>query len=111
MRGLRAGIAILAMLIGAVSAAAGEFTVTAEPRTEMKAVFGRVEARSTVEARSRIGGTIVSLAVEEGSAVKAGDVVANVVDDKLALELNALDARLKGLKAQLQNAVDELNRG
>jgi RND family efflux transporter MFP subunit len=106
---------VLVSLIVAIAASspamAGEYAVKAEPRTEMKAVFGRVEARNLVDARARIGGTIVSLAVEEGSAVKAGDVIANVVDDKLALELNALDARLKALKAQLDNAVVELDRG
>jgi RND family efflux transporter MFP subunit len=73
-------------------------------------VFGRVESRDLVPARARLGGTILSLAVEEGSAVKAGDVVAVVVDDKLALQLGALDARLKAIEAELGNATADLER-
>jgi len=91
-------------------AVAGDFTVKAVERTELKAVFGRVESRDVVPARARLGGTIVSLDVEEGTAVKAGDVVALIVDDKLALQLDAIDARLKALDAELQNALAELDR-
>lgn len=90
---------------------AGEYLVKAESQPEYKSVFGRVESRDIVPARARIGGTIVALEVEEGSAVKAGDVIATVVDDKLALQLNALDARLTSLAAELENATKELTRG
>ena len=64
-------------LAGPVSAA--EYTVTAVERQDLKAVFGRVESSDIVAARARLGGTILSLSVEEGSAVKAGEVVAVVV--------------------------------
>ena len=57
-------------------ALAGEFVVMAEPKTDFKAVFGRVESRDLVQARARIGGTIVTLDVEEGSSVQAGAVIA-----------------------------------
>lgn len=90
---------------------AGEYLVKAEAVPEYKSVFGRVESRDIVPARARIGGTIVSLDVEEGSAVKAGDVIATVVDDKLALQLDALDARMSALQAELENATKELTRG
>jgi RND family efflux transporter MFP subunit len=91
-------------------AQAGSFTVAPEQKIELKAVFGSVEARDTVVARARIGGTVVMLKVEEGSAVKAGDVIGQVIDDKLALQINAVDAQLKGLKAELENATTELKR-
>ena len=91
-------------------AGAAEFTVKPIERPDNKAVFGRVESRDLVPARARLGGTILSLSVEEGSAVKAGDVVAVVVDDKLALQLGALDARLKALDAELRNANADLER-
>lgn len=93
------------------AASAGEYLVKPSERTDYKAVFGQVESRDLVVARARIGGTITSLKVEEGAAVKAGDVIATVVDDKLALHLDALDARLKELHAQLENALTELKRG
>jgi RND family efflux transporter MFP subunit len=94
----------------APQAGAAEFTVKAVERPDYKAVFGRVEAQDLVPARARLGGTILSLSVEEGSAVKAGDVVAVVVDDKLALQLGALDARLKAIDAELKNANADLER-
>lgn len=95
---------------GAPSVRAADFPVQPVEKLELKAVFGQVEARDTVPARARIGGTIVALSVEEGSAVKAGDVVAKVIDDKLALQVDAIDAQLKGLAAELDNAVTELER-
>jgi RND family efflux transporter MFP subunit len=103
-------LALVVATLLASQAAAAEFTVKPIERPDNKAVFGRVESRDLVPARARLGGTILSLSVEEGSAVKAGDVVAVVVDDKLALQLGALDARLKALDAELRNANADLER-
>jgi RND family efflux transporter MFP subunit len=102
-------VAQLAALM-VLPAAASEHVVTASQRPDLKAVFGQIESRDVVPARARIGGTIVSLAVEEGSAVQAGDVIATVVDDKLALQLSAVDARIKALAAERDNARVELDR-
>jgi RND family efflux transporter MFP subunit len=77
---------------------------------ETKAVFGTVESRDTVPARARISGTVRDITVEEGSKVAAGDVIAVVTDDKLALEENAADADIAALSSQLQNARTELDR-
>lgn len=79
--------------------------------SEWKAVYGRIEARDTVAARARIGGTITSLKVTEGDRVNTGDVIATVQDDKLEFQVNAIDAQLAGLKASLENARTELARG
>lgn len=102
---------IAALGAGAPWSHAGEFTVVPMEKLDLKSVFGRVESRNLVEARARIGGSIVSLDVEEGTAVKAGDVVATVVDDKLAIQLGALDSKIKALEAEFQNAQVELERG
>lgn len=105
---------LLPAVLGFVSltaiAGAAEVPVIVAERPDLKAVFGQVESRDVVPARARIGGTVTTLTVEEGSAVKAGDVIALVVDDKLALQLGAVDARIKALKAQLDNAKTELDR-
>lgn len=101
---------LAAALLLAESASAAEFSVKPIERTELKAVFGRVEARDVVPARARLGGTIIALSAEEGAAVKAGDVIAMIVDDKLALQIAAVDARLKALEAELHNAMTELAR-
>jgi RND family efflux transporter MFP subunit len=112
LRHIICGLGVAAALASVLAPAwAGNFTVRATPKTGLKAVFAQVEARDTVDARARIGGTIVSLGVEEGSAAKAGDVLANVVDDKISLQLGALDAQIKGLHAQLDKANADLARG
>ncbi|BCH24203.1 membrane protein [Mesorhizobium sp. L-8-3] len=76
----------------------------------MKAVFGQVESRTVVPARARIGGTIREIRVSEGDEVREGDVIAVVVDDKIALELQAAEAQIKALQSQLQNAKTEVSR-
>lgn len=100
------GAIALLCLAGPLAALSANVT----DRPDLKAVFAQVESRDVVPARARIGGTIVSLTVEEGSAVKAGDVMAVVVDDKLALQLAAVDARIQALQAELGNATTELAR-
>jgi RND family efflux transporter MFP subunit len=100
------GLACLQPL--AVQAAETEVKVSERP--DLKAVFGQVQSRDVVAARARIGGTVTSLSVEAGSAVKSGDIIAVVVDDKLALQLSATDARLKAVEAELENAKTDLDR-
>ena len=102
--------ALLGLLSLTALASAAEVQVSVAERPDLKAVFGQVESRDVVPARARIGGTVTSLAVEEGSRVNAGDVIALVVDDKLALQLGAVDARIKAIQAQLDNARTELDR-
>lgn len=86
------------------------FPVRSQDIPEMKAVFGEVESRTVVPARARIGGTVREVKVTEGSEVKEGDEIALVVDDKLALTLNAAEAKIKELNSQLENAKTELDR-
>ena len=102
--------AILAFCAASPAALAAEVVAKSETLVESKAVFGRVETRDIVPARARIGGTIRSIAVSEGSEVREGDVVAVVVDDKLALQRDAAEAQAKALQSQLDNAATELDR-
>jgi RND family efflux transporter MFP subunit len=73
-------------------------------------VFATVESADVVPARARIGGTVVELTVEEGDAVKEGQAVANVSDEKLSLQINSLDAQILALEAQLSQAKIDLGR-
>ncbi|MBZ0218553.1 MAG: biotin/lipoyl-binding protein, partial [Fimbriimonadaceae bacterium] len=76
----------------------------------MKSVFGQVQSRNLVPARARIGGTVVEISVEEGDQVQAGQEIAKVVDEKLALQLNALEANELAITARLENATTNLER-
>lgn len=89
---------------------AEDFTVKAATVIEMKAVYGQVESRTIVPARARISGTITEVRVTEGQVVKKGDVVAIVVDDKIALQLRAADAKIGALNSQMENAKTDLQR-
>jgi RND family efflux transporter MFP subunit len=91
-------------------AQAGSLTIQPTSIPELKAVYGQVEAKDSVLARARIGGTIIDLRVTEGDMVKAGDVVAVVKDDKIDFQIKAVDAQLLGLQASLKNALAELDR-
>lgn len=91
-------------------AQAGNLTIQPTSIPELKAVYGQVEAKDSVLARARIGGTIIDLRVTEGDMVKAGDVVAVVKDDKIDFQIKAIDAQLLGLQASLKNALAELDR-
>lgn len=79
--------------------------------TDWKAVYGRIEAKDRIPARARLGGTLVSLLVSEGDVVEQGQVLAEVVDEKLAFQVGALTAQLDAAQAQLVNAETELKRG
>ena len=91
-------------------ALAAEFIIEPVTVPVMKSVFGQVQSRDLVPARARIGGTIVEIAVEEGDQVAAGAAIAKVVDDKLALSIDALDARMQAVSAQLDNGKVNLTR-
>jgi RND family efflux transporter MFP subunit len=109
MRFLFALFALVAFV--PLAALAEEWTVDKVPVTEWKAVYGRIEARSRIPARARLGGTLVSLDVIEGDVVTAGQVLAQVVDAKINFQLAAVDAQLQAMAAQLDNARAELARG
>ncbi|MCX6020110.1 MAG: biotin/lipoyl-binding protein, partial [Chloroflexi bacterium] len=85
---MRAGIFVAAALAFFAQAALAQQTFVVEPKTvaDEKAVFATVESTDVVPARARIGGTVVELAVKEGDAVKQGQIVATIGDEKLALQ-------------------------
>jgi len=96
--------ALLFALSCAVPAQGGEFVVRTQNIADIKAMFGQVESRDVAPARTRIGGTVVSRNVDEGAQVKAGDVIATVADQKLALQAQSLDGQLAALSSQFDNA-------
>ncbi|MBL8665573.1 MAG: efflux RND transporter periplasmic adaptor subunit [Candidatus Odyssella sp.] len=110
-RTIRAGSAavVAALLLGG-AARAEEFAVAPRPIEDLKAVFGTVESVKTAPARARIGGTLADLAIVEGERIEAGRKLARVNDPKLALQISALDAKVRSLEAQRELADTELKR-
>ncbi len=98
-------------LLATAPAMAETITVRPIPVTEWKSVYGTVEARETVPARARIGGTVQSLSVTEGDFVKAGQEIALIHDDKIAFQIAAYDAQIEALQSQLDTAKADLDRG
>ncbi len=103
-------VALLILAGRTTAAPAAELVVRAVEVPDLKAVFGQVASRTVVPARARIGGSIREIRISEGDEVEKGEVVAVVVDDKLALERSSADAKLKALLSQLDNARTELDR-
>ncbi|MCB1492427.1 MAG: efflux RND transporter periplasmic adaptor subunit [Rhodobiaceae bacterium] len=94
----------------ASGAYAEDLEIRRQPIPDLKAVYGQVLSKDVIPARARISGTVDMLDVEEGSVVKAGQVIAHVTDPKMTLQMQTITARMTSLNAQLANAKDELAR-
>lgn len=94
----------------AIAEPAAEYRVELKQVDDRKAVFGTVESAHETLARVRIAGTLISLKVKEGDAVKPGQGLALVQDRKLLSELAEIDARTRSLKAQRAEADTDLRR-
>jgi RND family efflux transporter MFP subunit len=94
----------------AYQAGVAGFKVTESEIDDLKSVFATVRSRDRIEARVRIPGTITDLKVDEGRQVKAGEILALVADQKIALRLGALDAQIAGARSRRETAKAELDR-
>lgn len=102
---------LLTLMAGPALAAGENFTVAVKNLPDEKSVYATVESVNVVPARVRTGGTITGLSVKEGDAVTAGQVVATIGDEKLALQQGALQAQIAAAAAQLDQAKADLRRG
>ena len=103
------------MLLAAVAVAtpvlaSSEFVVRETSVEDRKAVIATVEPVRQLVARARIGGTIASLKVREGDEVVSGAEIAVVADQKLFLQMQALDSRIRSQQAQRDQALADFNR-
>jgi RND family efflux transporter MFP subunit len=105
-------LVLVAGLVGfsPVGPRAQEFTVELRPVDDLKAVFATVASLDRTLARSRIGGTVAGLAVDEGSPVEQGQLLARVDDPKLALQAAALGSRIAAAEAEVNLAGIERDR-
>ena len=91
-------------------AIAAEFAVTPVEINDTKAVIGTVEPVRQLVARARLGGTVMRLLVREGDSVQAGAEIATIVDEKIHLQAEALDQRIRSQQAQRDQAQVDFNR-
>lgn len=89
---------------------AGRLTVRPQTIADMKPVPATLMTRDMAEARARISGVLVSLAVKEGDMVRQGQLIARVKDDRLALETGAFDAQVTAAAAEATRAQADLAR-
>lgn len=92
------------------SVALPTFKVGEQEVDDLKAVFATVRSKDRVEARVRTPGTVASLKVTEGDHVTPGQVLAVVVDPKIALKLKALDAQSIAAQSRLDAAQSDFER-
>ncbi len=101
---------ILALLVAPSALAVEPFVVRTAEVTDRKAVIATVEPIRQLVARARIGGTVASLTIKEGDTVAAGAQVAVVTDQKLALQMQALDSRIASQQSQRDQAKVDFDR-
>jgi membrane fusion protein, multidrug efflux system len=100
------------VIAAAFSATAGaaDLTVRSTSVDDLKAVIATVEPVHLLPLRARIGGTVVSLKIKEGDRVVAGQEVATVTDQKLGIQTQALEERIRSLQAQRDKAQIDFER-
>lgn len=101
---------LLAAMAAPVAAKAGEAVVHTAPIDDMKAVVASVEPAHQLVARARIGGTVTSLKIKEGDNVGAGAELAVIADQKLFLQMQSLDQRIRAQQAQRDKAKADFDR-
>lgn len=105
-----AALLALALASGPSLAQNEEIVVQPVDVIDWKAVFATVESQNVTPARTRIGGIVARLAVDEGDRVEAGQLVAVVTDEKLGLQETGATAEVRALEAARANALVELER-
>ena len=100
----------LILLTNVAATQAAEVKVVTSMVDDQKAVLATVEPVHQLVARTRIGGTIVSLKVREGDLVQAGEQIAMVADQKIALQMLAIDQRIRSQQALRDQARTDFDR-
>lgn len=101
---------VILMVLASGAVAGDGYVARSVEVVDRKAVIATVEPIHQLVARARIGGTIAALTIKEGDVVEADAVVAEVADEKLALQMQALDARIASLESQRDQARTDFDR-
>lgn len=90
--------------------AAGRLRLALQPIPDLKPVPGTLTSRDMADARARINGVLVRLAVKEGDVVRRGEVLAVVRDERIGMETSAFDAQVQAAGAEAERAQADLSR-
>ena len=102
-------LAILAVVIAAVTAALAWQRLTRAPDTAFLVASGRIEGRlTTLSARS--AGRVAEIKADEGRNVERGETLVVLADPALRERINSLAARVRRTEASLAQAERELAR-
>lgn len=85
-------------------------TVEQQLAPDYRIVSGVFTNRDIGDARARIGGRLSRVAVREGDTVKAGQVVAVISDERIALEARAGEAAVVAAQSAAEQARKDLDR-
>jgi multidrug resistance efflux pump len=102
-------LAILAVVIAAVTAVLAWQRLTRAPDTAFLIASGRIEGRlTTLSARS--AGRVTEIKADEGRNVERGETLVVLADPALRERINSLAARVRRTEASLAQAERELAR-
>ncbi|MFZ3155322.1 multidrug efflux RND transporter periplasmic adaptor subunit MexE [Pseudomonas sp.] len=85
--------------------------VLEQPINEWDEFTGRLEAPESVEIRPRVSGFVDSVAFNEGSLVKKGDLLFQIDPRPFQAEVKRLEAQLQQARASQARTQSEANRG
>ena len=85
-------------------------TVSSGPAQRVLAINGRIAPEMQVDVSSTVGGRVQSVLVQEGDAVRSGDLLAALDDEQQQAVVAQAEAALAGAKAALQQAKVEFER-
>ena len=94
----------------AVSKKGPGLTVQMQTVADFKPVSAIITSRDEGLAKARISGTLVRLSVKEGDTVQRGQVLAQVRDERLIYQTEALNAQTRAVEAELARAEADLAR-
>lgn len=107
---IRAAVAVLLVALATPALADQQFTVKRVMVDDLKAVIATVEPVHELVARARIGGTVASLSIKEGDRVAANARIATVADQKLLLQMEALQSRIQAQQAERDQGQIDVKR-
>lgn len=96
--------------VPAVPALVERLTLQVQQVSDLRPVAGTYTAHDLVDARARTSGTLVSVSAKAGDAVRRGQVLALVRDERLTLQAGAADAQAAAAVAEAVRAEAQLQR-